>query len=318
MIDFYFSLRQRMIETMQKSLKQVRQVLGFGVQEFSDIVGLTRQTINNLETNKSKMSAVQYVAICAMIDHFTEDKQELLQVLSTILSSNDLSEEGNIFSSVENNSFLKKWFSCFPDESKIAGITHEENIIIERNDFAGIAARYKIFLDETILCKKGFCDWVTDVAVTMKEYNNKFLVPLKVVEKIQENILSSDISIATDAQSGLNLLMRMQKDDLVEIRGEKSDINVISTFISVFAKFKFVNRLALLTQNFKLAERILSLNKDDLGGFNILVTKFDEKTGLIKWGEEENLSFMDNQAELEEESKIFTNSEILKGWETID
>ena len=61
MIDFYFQLRQQMIDTMQNSLKQVRQVLGFGVQEFSDIVGLTRQTVNNLENRKNKMSATQYV-----------------------------------------------------------------------------------------------------------------------------------------------------------------------------------------------------------------------------------------------------------------
>ena len=51
-IDFYFRLRQSMVETMQTSLKQIRLVLGFGVQEFGDLVGLTRQTINNLESKK--------------------------------------------------------------------------------------------------------------------------------------------------------------------------------------------------------------------------------------------------------------------------
>ena len=44
---------------MQVSLKQIRQVLGFGVQEFGDLIGLTRQTINNLETQKNKMSSIQ-------------------------------------------------------------------------------------------------------------------------------------------------------------------------------------------------------------------------------------------------------------------
>ena len=56
LIDFYYQLRQRMVETMQVSLKQIRQVLGFGVQEFGDLIGLTRQTINNLETQKNKRS----------------------------------------------------------------------------------------------------------------------------------------------------------------------------------------------------------------------------------------------------------------------
>ena len=49
MFDFYYQLRQKMIDSMQNSLRQVRQVLGLGVQELSDIVGLSRPTLNNLE-----------------------------------------------------------------------------------------------------------------------------------------------------------------------------------------------------------------------------------------------------------------------------
>ena len=85
MIDFYYQLRQRMVDAMQASLKQIRQVLGFGVQEFGDLIGLTRQTINNLETQKNKMSLTQYIAVCAVIDNYVKDKPELLPILSTIL-----------------------------------------------------------------------------------------------------------------------------------------------------------------------------------------------------------------------------------------
>ena len=84
MIDFYYQLRQRMVETMQVSLKQIRQVLGFGVQEFGDLIGLTRQTINNLETQKNKMSSIQSIARCAGIDQWLKDTPELLPILSTI------------------------------------------------------------------------------------------------------------------------------------------------------------------------------------------------------------------------------------------
>ena len=73
MIDFYYQLRQRMIGIMQTSLKQIRQVLGFGVQEFGDLMGLTRQTINNIETKKNTMSSIQYIAICAVIDNYIKD-----------------------------------------------------------------------------------------------------------------------------------------------------------------------------------------------------------------------------------------------------
>jgi len=83
MIDFYYQLRQRMVDAMQASLKQIRQVLGFGVQEFGDLIGLTRQTINNLETQKNKMSSIQYIAVCAggktkvLEFHFTGNRKEV-------------------------------------------------------------------------------------------------------------------------------------------------------------------------------------------------------------------------------------------------
>ena len=320
MIDFYFQLRQQMIDTMQNSLKQVRQVLGFGVQEFSDIVGLTRQTVNNLENRKNKMSATQYVAICAVIDHCTKDRPELLQVLSTIFSSNVTVENSTVFSSIENGSLLKKWFLCFPDDSKITGIFHEESDVIKQEHFDGIANSYKIFLDETILCEEGFGDWLQQVSETMKENHNSFLVPLKVVENIQGKIVSSDPLVVEHSQRGLNLLMRMQRQDMVEIRGEKSDVNAISTFISVFAKFKCVNRLALLTQNGNLAKQILSLNNEDIGGFNILATKFDKEVGLLKWYDD--TSDFDSGEILSgevEEAEMTTDLDFaLKGWETIE
>lgn len=320
MIDFYFQLRQQMIDTMQNSLKQVRQVLGFGVQEFSDIVGLTRQTVNNLESGKNKMSAVQYLAICAIIDHYTKDRPELLQVLSTILSSNDPVENSTVFSSVEKGSLLKKWFLCFPDDSKITGIFHEESDVIKQEHFDGVASSYKIFLDETILCEEGFGDWLQQASETMKANHNRFLVPLKVVEKIQGKIVSSDPLVVEYSQRGLNLLMQMQRQNVVEIRGEKGDVNAISTFISVFAKFKCVNRLALLTQNGNLANQILSLNNEDIGGFNILVTKFDKEMGLLKWYEDTS-DFDSGEIlsdEVEEAEMTTDFNSVLKGWETIE
>ena len=320
MIDFYFQLRQRMIDTMQNSLKQVRQVLGFGVQEFSDIVGLTRQSINNLETKKNKMSATQYVAICAVVDYCTKEKPELLQVLSTILSTNDTVDNGTVFSSIESGSLLKKWFLCFPDESKIAGIFHEKSNSIKQENFNCVANSYKIFLDETILCEEGFGDWIEKVTEVMNGNHNKFLVPLKVVESIQGKIVSSEPIVVEHAQRGLNLLMRMQQQDMVDIRGEKGDVNVVSTFISVFAKFKCVNRLALLTQNEKLAKQIMYLNNDDIGGFNILVAKYDKENVLLKWNEETNIGdVLDENSDKSQEVELTAGLDaILKGWETID
>ena len=116
--------------------------------------------------------------------------------------------------------------------------------------------------------------------------------------------------------------MSMQNEELVDIRGEKNDVNIISTFVSVFAKFKCVHRLAIITSDAKLAKQIMGLNNDTLGGFNILVLKYSKANGFQKW-EQENLS----DEEIEQSISMNVNDELtlvdsstseLKGWESID
>lgn len=322
MIDFYYQLRQRMVDTMQSSLKQIRQVLGFGVQEFGDLIGLTRQTINNLETQKNKMSSIQYIAVCAVIDNYVKDKPELLPILSTILCSNEDDGAGSIFETIENGSLLKKWFMCFPDESKIFGFSSDTTSIIANEDFNNIADNYRVFLDQTVLFEDGFSNSIQPLALALKNSGNKFIIPLKVIEAIQHQMMSSNERNVYLAKNGMKLLMDMQNEEMIDIRGEKNDVNIISTFVSVFAKFKCVNRLAIITCDAKLAKQIVALNNDTLGGFNILVLKYSKNNGFQKW-EQEDLSdekiecsiLMNDTAELEPEE---SSTSELKGWESID
>ncbi len=322
MIDFYYQLRQKMIDIMQASLKQIRQILGFGVQEFGDLMGLTRQTINNLETQKNKMSSIQYIAVCAVIDNYVKDKPELLHVLSTILCSNEDGNAINIFSNIENGSLLKKWFMCFPDESKIFGFLSDTTSVLVNEDFNNIAENYRVFLDQTVLFEDDFSNAIQPLAVSLKKSGNKFIIPLKVIEAIQHQLMSSNENDVYLAKNGMKLLMGMQNENLVDIRGEKSDVNIISTFVSVFAKFKCVNRLAIITCDANLAEQILALNNDAIGGFNILVLKYSKDNGFQKWEQEdlfdekiEQSILMNNNAEIETKDSSIVG---LEGWETID
>lgn len=322
MIDFYYQLRQRMIDIMQMSLKQIRQVLGFGVQEFGDLIGLTRQTINNLETQKTKMNSIQYIAVCAVIDNYVKDKPELLHVLSTILCSNEDGNVINIFETIENGSLLKKWFMCFPDESKIVSFLSDTTSVLVNEDFNNIAENYRVFLDQTVLYEDDFSNAIQPLALALKKIGNKFIIPLKVIEAMQHQMMSSNEREIYLAKNGMKLLMGMQNDKLVDIRGEKNDVNIISTFVSVFAKFKCVNRLAIITCDANLAKQILALNNDTLGGFNILVLKYSKDNGFQKWEQE---GLLDEKIELS--TLINGNDELetgdstvvgLKGWETID
>lgn len=320
MVDFYYQLRQKMVRAMQASLKQIRQVLGFGVQEFGDLIGLTRQSINNLETLKNNMSTIQYVAVCAVIDNCLKDKPELLPVISTILCSNEDDSENNIFETIEAGSLLKKWFLCFPDEATILGFSTSNSSDISSEDFSNIAESYRVFLDQTVLIEAGFSSAIRPLALAMKSNGNKFIVPLKVIQAIQHQLMSFDNREASLAQGGMKLLMSLQNEDLVDIRGEKSDVNIISTFVSVFAKFKCVNRLALITCDSKLANQILALNNNEIGGFNILVLKYSDDKRIKKWEQDDvNINNTEESISFKEISALENSAtNPLMGWDTIN
>lgn len=322
MVDFYYQLRQKMIDTMQASLKQIRQVLGFRVQEFGDLIGVTRQTINNIETQKNKMGSIQYIAICALIENYVKERPELVPILSTILCSNGDEIVSNIFENIENGLLLKKWFMCLPDESKIFDFSSDIASSIANHDFNNIAKNYRVFLDRTVLFEDGFSDGIQPLALALKNNGNKFIIPLKVIESIQHEMMSSDENNVFLAKNGMKLLMDMQNEELVDIRGEKNDVNIISTFISVFAKFKCVNRLAIITCDAELAKQIAALNNDVFGGFDILILRYSKDKGFQKWKQEdlsveeiEKPILMNDNDELEHDESSIVR---LKGWESID
>ena len=137
-------------------------MLGFGVQEFGNLIGVTRQTINNIETQKNKMSSIQYIDICALIDNYVKEKPELLPILSTILCSNGDEIVSNIFEKIENGLLLKKWFMCLPDESKIFDFSSDIALSIANYDFNNIAKNYRVF-------------WIERFCFNVRWNRNKFI-----------------------------------------------------------------------------------------------------------------------------------------------
>lgn len=64
---------------LQKYLSLLRTTANWSVQEFADMLGVTRQTINNLEKKDPiKMSKVQYLAIRSLFTHEIENGNEVL------------------------------------------------------------------------------------------------------------------------------------------------------------------------------------------------------------------------------------------------
>ena len=298
-------------------------MFGLGVQEFADIIGLTRQSVNNIENCKSKMSAVQFVAICAVLDHLIESQPDVMPVLTSILNSNDTSYENNVFENMENSSFLKKWFLCFPEDSRV---------ITRSTDFLdNIVDSYKIFLDDSAIfeiAQKCSIENSRLIAL-MKDKSKRFIVPVKAVDTIQYQLLDENDSVNKTARNSIMLLKQFQNDGLVDFRGDETDINVMSTLVSVFIKFKMIHRLALITQNPKIARTVMALNNDDIGGFQIMLLRLNSDGNPEEWQFDQETDKSDTDAgsvltddvsvETPEEDDVHTDDKesLLTGWDMI-
>lgn len=72
------------IERLQKYLLLVRRTVGWTAEEFGDRIGVTRQTINNLEAGRNKLNKTQYIAIRSVLDvemHQYPEETEMLKLI---------------------------------------------------------------------------------------------------------------------------------------------------------------------------------------------------------------------------------------------
>ena len=56
-------IEQRWIDKFQDNLGIIRKVAGWTTQELADEIGVARQTVSNLETGKTPMTKLQYLAL---------------------------------------------------------------------------------------------------------------------------------------------------------------------------------------------------------------------------------------------------------------
>lgn len=84
---------------LQKNLSVIRKIAGWTSAELGELIGVTKQTISNLENDRAQMTKTQYIAIRAMLDYEIANNKEndtLAQVVNILLESDELSEEEQV------------------------------------------------------------------------------------------------------------------------------------------------------------------------------------------------------------------------------
>lgn len=73
------------VTRLQNHLLLIRRTVGWTAEELGERIGVTRQTINNIESGKSKLSKTQYIAIRSILDAEIAKSPEETKMLRAIL-----------------------------------------------------------------------------------------------------------------------------------------------------------------------------------------------------------------------------------------
>ena len=86
---------QNEINRLQSNLQTIRQAGGWSTASFGDLLGVSKQTVCNLENGTSKMNKLQYIGIRSILDYEIEQRPKdsvLAYTVHNLLDSETLTE----------------------------------------------------------------------------------------------------------------------------------------------------------------------------------------------------------------------------------
>ncbi len=77
------------IKKLQSNLSSLRRLAGWTAEDLGRKVGVTKQTVSNLENNRTRMSKTQYIALRTVFDYEARKNQNLARALHLVLDDRD-------------------------------------------------------------------------------------------------------------------------------------------------------------------------------------------------------------------------------------
>ena len=90
--------REIQIKRLQESLSSIRKIAGWTAEVLGNKIGVTKQTISNLENKKTPMNFTQYIAIRSVLDYEIANNKEnevLPKVVALLLDSENELDDDN-------------------------------------------------------------------------------------------------------------------------------------------------------------------------------------------------------------------------------
>lgn len=90
--------KRKQVQLLQQNLCSIRKIAGWTAEQLGERIGVTKQTISNLENSKTQMNLTQYIAIRSILDYEIESNPDnivLPQVINILVDKGVALEEEN-------------------------------------------------------------------------------------------------------------------------------------------------------------------------------------------------------------------------------
>lgn len=77
--------KQKQTQLLQQNLRSIRQIAGWTAEQLGERIGVTKQTIGDLENKKRPMNLTQYLAIRSILNEEISTKPENANVLQQVI-----------------------------------------------------------------------------------------------------------------------------------------------------------------------------------------------------------------------------------------
>ena len=127
---------------MQENLLLIRRTVGWTAEEFGDRIGVTRQTINNIEFGRNKLTKTQYIAMRSVLDAEMSQSPDDTAMLRSILDA--LVDNPERYSDADREELLSKANLMAP--AILAGTASRETVSKEWMRSVGAAVGFSAAL----------------------------------------------------------------------------------------------------------------------------------------------------------------------------
>lgn len=249
--------RSQMIKGMQDSLRIVRQVIDLSAQELGEYIGVSRQTINNIETKKTPLNAAQYISIAALLDREVSKSNIELDTIKAVLKAHSEGSNDEVIQ-LKNDSFTEGWFGSYEELRVETGMIKSK--VLDELDLTTLCENYKIFFTNDIFENDAIESFIFKLMPYLTDANTNILMPDVATNIIENKVYSSDPEVANKAKKALNVLVSLEKAGLLSVRGDDQERDVEEIILDVCTRHRNAYNMVLFTQNQTLAEKVLAIN----------------------------------------------------------